>query len=149
MWLKLKTPPLFLINAKLQEKSMNLCEYTYFGGICVYVTRFTLALLFICFYRFKRQRPNQGAGGMPHRSRGTTHTCLQSLAPESEHANVFRSAQPEKGMLAAFSRVRCCTMGRGKMEQRGVMTRADTSSSLSLFSGVLLVTLWLVRKPQA
>lgn len=73
---------------------------------------------------FKRQRPNQGAGGMPHRSRGTTHTCLQSLAPESEHANVFRSAQPEKGMLAAFSRVRCCTMGRGKMEQRGVMTRA-------------------------
>lgn len=58
VWLKLKTPPLFLINAKLQEKSMNLCEYTYFGGICVYVTRFTLALLFICFYRFKRQRPN-------------------------------------------------------------------------------------------
>lgn len=94
---------------------------------------------------FKRQRPNQGAGGMPHRSRGTTHTCLQSLAPESEHANVFRSAQPEKGMLAAFSRVRCCTMGRGKMEQRGVMTRADTSSSLSLFSGVLLVTLWLAQ----
>lgn len=36
-------------------------------------------------------------------------------------------------------------MGRGKMEQRGVMTRADTSSSLSLFSGVLLVTLWLAQ----
>lgn len=94
---------------------------------------------------FKRQRPNQGAGGMPRRSRGTTHTCLQSLAPESEHANVFRSAQPEKSMLAAFSGVRRCTMGRGKIEQRGVMTRADTSSGLSLFSGVLLVTLWLAQ----
>lgn len=94
---------------------------------------------------FKGQRPNQGAGGIPRRSRGTTHTCVQSLATESEHSNVFRPTQPEKGMLAAFSRVRCCKMGRGKTEQRWVTTRADTSSGLSLFSGVLLVTLWLAQ----
>ena len=36
-------------------------------------------------------------------------------------------------------------MGRGKTEQRWVTTRADTSSGLSLFSGVLLVTLWLAQ----